>query len=408
MGVSSLNYKGRCLQRPFSLPAAQAAREIILEALLNAEIETPGGALKGAALLIDQSRIAAIVPASEVPAVATRIDLGGGVLAAGFIDIQVNGGGGILFNDATSADGVARIAAAHRKYGTTGFLPTLISDSRAVRQAAFAAVAAARAAGAPGVLGIHIEGPHLLPARRGVHAEHLLAPAEAADFALLTAQPAGTVLVTLAPECADEDFIRRLAMAGVKISLGHTAASLEQASRAFAAGSSGVTHLFNGMPAVSGREPGVVAAALLHPKVWCGIIADGHHVHWANVELAWRMKGRQLMLVTDAMPPVGTADRSFRLYDEVISATDGRCATRAGTLAGSLLDMATAVRNCVREIGMPRADALAIAAASPADFLGMAGERGRIVPGLAADLVHLDDEFRVCSTWIAGAREVHR
>lgn len=277
-----------------------------------------------------------------------------------------------------------------------------------MRTGAFAAVAAAQAAGTPGLLGIHIEGPHLLPARRGVHAERHLAPPEEADFALLTAQRVGRTLVTLAPESADADFIHRLAAAGVRVSAGHTAASLEQANHAFAAGITGVTHLFNGMPPVSGRAPGVVGAALTHPEIWCGIIADGHHVHWRNVELAWRMKGRRLMLVTDAMPPVGTTERSFRLYGQEIAAGDGRCVTADGTLAGSLLDMATAVRNCVREVGIKRADALAIAAASPADFLGLTAERGRILPGLAADLVHLDEDLRVCSTWIAGAREVHR
>lgn len=389
-----------------------------LKALVNATLHTGDSVLAGAALLLDGPAIAAIIPPEAIPPEAEVTDLGGGILAPGFIDLQVNGGGGALFNDTPDLPTLRRIAEAHRRFGTTGLLPTLITDSAETRAAAVAAVRAGMAQGMPGLLGIHLEGPHIAPERRGVHDARFIAPPDAGDLALLGGLSGLPALVTLAPEAVPPEQIRRLAAAGLRIAAGHSAATWAQAKAGFAAGITGVTHLFNAMSPLGSREPGMVGAALEEDGVWCGIIVDGHHVHDASVRLAWKAKARgRLFLVTDAMPPVGatqpgatepgaTQPGGFQLYGEDIRVEDGRCVTADGTLAGSALDMATAVRNAVERVGIPLDEALRMASAYPADFMGMAGRRGRIRPGLAADLVHLDERLRVRATWISGKMAV--
>lgn len=378
-----------------------------LKALVNATLHTGDSVLEGAALLIDGPTIAAIVEQDAIPSEAEVTDLGGGILAPGFIDLQVNGGGGALFNDRPDVPTLQRIAEAHRRFGTTGLLPTLITDSAEKRAAAVAAVRAAMAEGVPGILGIHLEGPHIAAERRGVHDARFIAAPDADDLALLGGLTGLPALVTLAPEAVPPEQIRRLAAAGLRVAAGHSAATWAQAKAGFAAGITGITHLFNAMSPLGSREPGVVGAALEDDSVWCGIIVDGHHVHDASVRLAWKAKARgRLFLVTDAMPPVGAPQvhpaGGFQLYGQDIRVEGGRCVTADGTLAGSALDMATAVRNAVERIGIPLDEALRMASAYPADFMGMAARRGRIRPGLAADLVHLNERLAVRATWIGG------
>ncbi|WP_448206677.1 N-acetylglucosamine-6-phosphate deacetylase [Azospirillum sp. sgz302134] len=373
-----------------------------VKALVNATIHTGDAVLERAALLIDGPVIAGLVERAAVPPDADIHDLGGGVLAPGFIDLQVNGGGGALFNDSPDVATLRRIAESHRRFGTTGLLPTFITDDANKRAAAVAAVRAALAEGVPGVLGIHLEGPHITVERRGVHDARFIAPPAPVDLALLDSLAGLPALVTLAPETVPPETIRALTAAGIRVAAGHSTATWAQAKAGIKAGVTGVTHLFNAMSQLGSREPGMVGAALEDDSVWCGIIVDGHHVHDASVRLAWKAKARgKLFLVTDAMPPVGTG-ADFRLYGQTIHVKDGRCVTDDGTLAGSALDMATAVRNCVERIGIPLDEALRMASAYPADFLGMAETRGRLRPGLAADLVHLDERLGVRATWIAG------
>jgi len=357
-----------------------------------------------AAVLVDGAGIAALVPAAETPVGAERAELDGLLLAPGFVDVQANGGGGVLFNDRPTADGARAIAAAHRRFGTTGLLPTLISDEPGKTPEAVEAVRAAIAAGAPGVLGVHLEGPHFAPARRGVHAERFLRPLETADVPALTALGRdGATVVTLAPERAAPGTVEALAAAGVRVSAGHTDATFGEMRAAVRRGVAGVTHLFNGMSPFASREPGVVGAALRSRTLWCGIICDGIHVHPAAVAVALAARGHgRTMLVTDAMPCVGADAPSFRLYGEEITVRDGRCETADGRLAGSALDMATAVRTAVRDCGVPLGRALAMASRVPAEFLGLGGRIGRIAPGLRADLVALDGELRAVRTWIGG------
>lgn len=379
-----------------------------MEALTGGRVFTGDRIVEDRAVLIAEGRIVDVVPEGSVPSGARRTPLEGGLLAPGFIDVQVNGGGGVLFNDKPTVEAVRRIAAAHRAFGTTGLLPTLITDLPEKMPRAIAAVAEAIRLGVPGILGIHLEGPFLNVARKGVHEADKIRPATEADLPVLTSLGSGRTVVTLAPELAPPGFIRRLAAAGVLVSAGHTAASHDEIVAALAEGVSGFTHLFNAMTPLNSREPGVVGAALADPRSWCGLIVDGHHVHPASAKVAIAAKARgRMMLVTDAMPPVGADDPSYRLRGETITVVDGRCATADGTLAGSALDMASAVRNTVRLVGLDLEEALRMASLYPAGFLGMDGERGRIAPGYRADLVLLDDALDVRATWIDGAEARH-
>ena len=359
--------------------------------------------VEGQALLIEGGRIAAILPAAEIPAGTPVHDLGGQMLVPGFIDTQVNGGGGVLFNDSPTVDAIAAIGAAHRAFGTTGFLPTLISDDLEVVRRGVAAVDAAIAAGVLGVLGIHIEGPFLNPERKGIHDEAKIRTLDDEGFAAITGLKHGRTLVTLAPEKTTPAMIRRLVDAGVIVAAGHTNATCAEVKAALDHGLRGFTHLFNAMSPLKSREPGAVGAALDDPRAFCGLIADGRHVDPVTMRVAWRCKGPgRLMLVTDGMPSVGMADKQFMLQGQPVRVVDGVCANADGTLAGSDLDMAQAVRNASAMLGIGLEVAIQMASASPAAFLGLAGQTGGIAPGLAADLVQLDDDGRVTQSWIAG------
>ena len=374
-----------------------------LLALTDCRIFTGDQMLDGHAVLIRDGRIVDIVPDDAIPDDAGRKALGGGLLAPGFIDLQVNGGGGVMFNDTLSVDGIRAIGAAHRRFGTTGFLPTLISDKPGTIPAAIAAVRQAIADKVPGVLGVHIEGPFLNVERKGVHDPAVIRRAEPNDISDLRSLGVGTTLVTLAPETAPDGMIRELAAAGIRVAAGHTAASYDQIRAAFDEGLTGFTHLFNAMTPMQSRAPAVVGAALDHPGSFCGLIADGIHVHPASLRVALAAKPRgTVFLVTDAMATIGTEDKSFQLYGVTITETDGRLATADGTLAGSALDMATAVRNTVALLGQPIEEALRMASLYPAAFMGLDDQIGRIALGHRADLVLLNDEMEVLETWIGG------
>ena len=377
-------------------------------ALVNARALVDDGFRDDLAVLLDDGGdIAALVPASQARTQADEVDdLAGGWLAPGFIDAQVNGGGGVLFNNDPSVEAIAAIGRAHRRFGTTGFLPTLISDDAEVMARAIGATRAAIAAGVPGVLGVHLEGPYIAPARKGTHDAGKFRVPDAAEVAMATSLDNGITLITLAPEQVPLATIRAMAARGAIVVAGHTAASYEQARAGLEAGLRGFTHLYNAMSPLQGREPGAVGAALEDRDSWCGVIVDGVHVHPGSLRVALAAKPRgKLFLVTDAMPMVGADDPAFALYGEVITAVDGVVRNAAGALAGSALDMATAVRNCVRLLGLPLDEAARMASTYPADFLGLDGRCGRIAAGLQADLVLLDESLAVRSTWIAGVRE---
>jgi N-acetylglucosamine-6-phosphate deacetylase len=365
-----------------------------------------GQILTAHAVVIEEGWIADIVTDEDSSLKGLAVhDLKGMLLLPGFIDTQVNGGGGVLFNDDPSIETIRRIAAAHRKFGTTGFLPTLISDDLAKVKRAIEAVAAAVEEGVPGVLGIHIEGPFLSPARKGVHDAAKFRTLDEEAFALLTSLKTAKTLVTLAPEMTTPEMIARLAGAGVIVAAGHTNASYDVMREALRRGATGFTHLFNAMSQLTGREPGVVGAALSDAGSYCGIIVDGRHVHPDVLKLALRCKPHdRFMLVTDAWSNVGTDIITFKLQGATITVKDGVCMDENGTLAGSAMDMSRAVRNAMDLLGLDLHGAVTMASRAPASFLGLADRYGEIAKGLRANFVAADDSMTVRETWIDGVR----
>ena len=374
-----------------------------MRALVNARVALGEHIADGMAVLIAGGRVLEMLPLGHLPMDVPREDLHGGLLAPGFVDVQVNGGGGVLFNDDPSVETIRRIGEAHRRYGTTGFLPTLISDDLSVVRAGVAAVDAAIEAGVPGVLGIHIEGPFLNIRRKGIHDPARIRDLDEEGFEAVTGLRHGRTLVTLAPERTTPAMIQRLTDRGVIVAAGHSEAKYDELRAAIAAGMTGCTHLFNAMSPLGSREPGVVGAALDDPSFWCGLIVDGRHVHPATMRLALRAKGAErLFLVTDGMPSVGQVNKSFDLQGHRVVARDGACYNEDGTLAGSDLDMAGAVRNAQAMLGLDLSAALTLAARNPAIFIGLDDEIGHLGPGARADLVLLDDAGVVRRTWIGG------
>ncbi|MFB2732112.1 N-acetylglucosamine-6-phosphate deacetylase [Shewanella mangrovisoli] len=327
-----------------------------------------------------------------------------GTLVPGFIDVQVNGGGGALFNSSPTVACIETIGKAHARFGTTGFLPTLITDDVLVMAKAADAVASAVAQKSAGVLGVHFEGPHLSVPKKGVHPQGFIREITEAELAIFCRQDLGIRVVTLAPENVSPEVIRLLVESGVKVCLGHSNADYDTVVAALAAGATGFTHLYNAMSPLGSREPGVVGAAIESETAWCGLIVDGHHVHPAAARVALRAKPRgKVMLVTDAMPPVGMDDEtSFELFGTQVLRVGDRLNAVTGELAGCVLDMATAVENSVKMLGLPLGEALRMASLYPAEFLGIAESVGRLAVGQRADLVLLDNQHRVLANYIAG------
>lgn len=372
-------------------------------ALVHGRVLTAQGFAEGIAVIVEGRDIVSLLPEADLPDGIARHDLQGAWLLPGFIDAQVNGGGGVLFNNAPTVETLRRIGDAHRRYGTTGFMPTLISDDLDVMGAAIAATRQAISEGVPGVLGIHLEGPYLAPARKGTHDAGKFRVPDLREIELASSLDNGVTLITLAPEQVPAQSIEALVARGAIVAAGHTAASYEQVRVGLDAGIRGFTHLYNAMSPLQGREPGAVGAALEDAGSWCGIIVDGHHVHPGSLRVALAAKpAGKLFLVTDAMPPVGSDDPSYVLYGETITVQDGVVRNAAGSLAGSALDMATAVRNAVTLLGLPLDEAARMASTYPADFLGLSASHGRIAPGYRADLVALDAGLQVVATWIDG------
>jgi len=361
---------------------------------------------RDAAVMVQDGRIVGLASPGEIPSGWRQSRVPPGVfMAAGFIDLQVNGGGGVLLNDQPTADGMRAIARAHRRYGTTACLPTLITDTRDRIRSAIAA--ARSAAGRDGILGLHLEGPFISPKRPGVHRPDRIAEPGAGDLEqLCELAHAGRSFVTLAPECVPAGFVMTLASAGVRISIGHSEASAAVVTQAVAEGATGVTHLFNAMPPFSARAPGIVGTTLSERRLTAGLIVDGIHVDPVSVRAAFAAKGAdRIALVTDAMPTVGASLDHFELVGRAIKLADGRLTTEEGTLAGAHLDMASAVRNAVTLANVPLEDALRAASLTPAQFLGVENERGAVIAGARADLVALTDKLTVAATWIDGEIE---
>jgi N-acetylglucosamine-6-phosphate deacetylase len=357
------------------------------------------------ALVVEDGVVREIAAFAERPRDGAQHDLGGGVLAPGLVDWQVNGGGGVLFNATPTSAAIAAIAAAHRREGTTAILPTVITDAPEVLAAALEAAreAVGRALGA---FGVHVEGPYIDARRKGVHAAEFVRKMRDKDAAQLVAAKAGAMVVTVAPVAVGVDLIARLAAAGLIVSLGHAEASADEARAAFAAGASAATHLFNAMTQLTSRAPGLVGAALADSRVVCGLIADGHHVHDVAMRAAFNAKGAGgIALVSDAMPPSAGGPPVFALQGRRMTRSGGRLVDEDGTLAGAAITALDAVRYVVRALDLPLGDALRMATSTPARLLRLDDRIGRLAPGFRADLVHLSDDLELAGVWIGGQME---
>jgi N-acetylglucosamine-6-phosphate deacetylase len=372
-------------------------------ALTGCRIFTGEAFLEGHAVVTEGERISAVIPEGDVTA-AERRDLQGGLLAPGFIDVQVNGGGGALLNEEPSVATLRTIAQSHRRFGTVGLLPTVITDAPRIIRGAVRSVAEAIAEDVPGVLGIHIEGPFLDVARKGAHAARFIRAMNVTDVEEIAGFAAQmTVMLTLAPNRVPPQLVRALSERGVLVSLGHSDANFDEAKQALDAGARAFTHLYNAMSQMNGREPGMVGAALADRESFVGIIADGHHVHDAAMRVAFAAKEpSRMMLITDAMPAAAGGPSSFELQGRKVTSNGGRLELSDGTLAGSSLTMDAAVRYCVKVLDLDLAEALRMASLNPASFLRREHELGRIAPGYLASLVHLGDDLQVKETWIGG------
>ena len=356
------------------------------------------------ALVLEGASIGALTRFEDRPRGGEAIDLGGGILAPGFIDWQINGGGGVLFNAEPTVEGIAAIAAAHRRAGVTGFLPTVVTDAPRVLIEALAASREAQKR-VPGALGLHVEGPFIDPRRKGVHPAEFIRPMLEEDADALIGARAGVMVVTLAPASVPLERIARLARAGIVVSLGHSEASAEEAHAVFDAGASAVTHLYNAMSQLSSRAPGVVGAALADPRIVCGLIADGEHAHPAAYRTAIAAKGaRGVALVSDAMSPAAGGPDVFELQGRRIKRVGHKLVTEDGTLAGAAITMRDAVDYVVHALRFPLADALMMATLTPARLLRVDDRIGRLARGYRADLVHLTEDLDVAEVWSGGRR----
>ena len=358
------------------------------------------------ALVVNGDRVEGII-AADSPTDAQRVALGGGILAPGFIDLQVNGGGGVQFNLTPDVPSIATICKTYARFGTTACLPTLITDTRQNTALAVAAGISAMEQGVPGFLGLHLEGPHLSVARKGAHDPALIRPMDEGDLVALLAarQRLPNLLTTVAAETVTPNQITRLTEGGVIVSIGHSNATYVAAKAAAEAGASMVTHLFNAQSQIGNREPGVVGAALDLGGLWAGLIADGIHVDAATIGIALRAKrgpGR-VFLVTDAMSPTGTDTASFELTGRMVYRKDGALRLADGTLAGADLTMIDAVAYVHKTLGLPLEEALRMASLYPAEAIGIDGERGTLAPSKRADFVHLGDDLEMRRTVIGGA-----
>ncbi len=356
----------------------------------------------GMAVVVEGPRISHCIPERELAAGVEKQKLAGGLLVPGFIDVQVNGGGGALLNHNPSADVVKTIAGSHHRFGTVGLLPTVITDAPEVTAAAISAVRAAREQGVANVLGIHVEGPFLDPARKGAHDPQYIRGFSDDDIKSLANANCGTVMLTVAPNKVPPETIRKLVASGIRVSLGHAEANYSDVRAALDSGASSFTHLFNAMSQMTGREPGMVGTALADDRSFIGIIADGLHVHDISLKLALKATAHdRFMLVTDAMPPAAGGPDHFELQGRSVQRVNGRLQLDDGTLAGSNLTMDEAVRYCVNHLGVSLASALQMASRNPARFLGRS-DLGHIAPGALASLVHFDDNLNVIQTWVEG------
>ena len=360
----------------------------------------------GLGILVDNETIAAVLPANQTPKQAKSVVLSGGILAPGFIDVQVNGGGGIMVIDDPSIPGIQKVVAAHRKFGTTNMMPTIMSDTKERMSHAVKLISHA-AESEPCVLGVHIEGPFFCASRKGAHKSKFIRKPDDTDLAWLSSSKRGKTIVTLSPDAVEPAYIRTLTESGIIVCCGHSNATYNKVVSALQAGMSGFTHLHNAMLQTSAREPGVVGAALESKDAWVSVIVDKNHVHKTTLLNSLKTKpSTKFILVTDAMATVGTDKKSFKLYGEEIHLRQNKLVNDEGLLAGSAISMMDAVKNTTQWLGLPLQESLRMASLYPAQFLGEP-KLGKIKPSFQANLVHFDSHYNVNATWVNGKIEQH-
>lgn len=373
----------------------------MMKAIVNGHIFDGDTLLQDHAVIIENEKVKEVLPQHRLPkGLDVALDLKGNIIVPGFIDLQVNGGGGVMFNNNPTVEGIQKIAEAHRRFGTTGLLPTLITDDYKVMRKAIESVTNAISQGVRGILGIHLEGPFLNPDKKGVHDDKKFCVIDDEGFDIITSLKTGKTLLTIAPELTSHNTIQRIRDAGIIVSAGHSAANFDEACAALEAGVSGFTHLFNAMTPLQSRAPGMVGAALHDDSSWFGIIADGFHIHPAafRVAVAAKQQGGTI-LVTDAMASVGAIDKQFVLDGETIHVQNGRCTNAAGALAGSDLDMNTAVKNAMKFARIDWMEAVRMASTYPAKAIGLGHRLGFIKPGYDASFTCLDENQNVIGTF---------
>ena len=356
------------------------------------------------ALLIDGKSIIEIVDEKNIPNAFNKIELDQGILAPGFIDLQVNGGGGILFNNRPTKESLNTIINAHQFFGTTSIMPTVISDSVKVLTKCTRAVTQEIKKNSA-LLGIHMEGPIFSLKYRGVHQKKYISKLSSEYLELFSNLKEFPVILTLAPECISIKDLNHLASLGLKIMAGHTDASYDELEQAAKKNLNGFTHLFNAMSQMSAREPGAVGAALDFDNLYASIIVDLHHVHRSLIELAYQKKPiGKLFFISDSMATINHGEPTFELYDEVVSEQNGRITNAEGKLAGSSITQIDAVKNAYQKCNIPLDHALAMASRYPAEFIGVDRYLGSLKPNYRADLVHFDSNFKVNNVWTSGVK----
>ena len=372
------------------------------QALLGSQIFCGERFYDDHALLVEGKSIVDIVDKNNTPDNFNKIELDQGILAPGFIDLQVNGGGGVLFNNSPNKESLNTIIKAHQFFGTTSVMPTVISDSLEVLEQCIKTVTE-EIKNNSSLLGIHIEGPFFNTKYRGVHQKQYISAINSDYLNLFESLKGFPVMLTLAPECISSQQLKHLTSLGIKTLAGHSDATYDELDDAIKNGLDGFTHLFNAMGQISAREPGVVGSALHFENTFASIIVDLHHVHPSLIQLAYQLKPKgKLFFISDSMATINHGKPSFELYDEVVNESDGRLVNSEGKLAGSSITQIDAVKNAYQKCNIPLNQALAMASRYPAEYLGIENHLGSLKPGYRADLVHFDSNFKVHNVWVSG------
>jgi len=372
------------------------------QALIGAQLFSGKEFFDNRALLIDGENIIDIINEHDIPKNFEIQKLNGGILSPGFIDLQVNGGGGKLFNNSPDKESLNTIIEAHQHFGTTSIMPTVISDSLNVLKRCTTTISE-EIENNKSLLGVHIEGPFFNVKYRGVHQKQYINTINSDYLNLFENLKDFPVMLTLAPECISTKQLKHLKSLGFKILAGHTDASYDQLEEAIKYGLDGFTHLFNAMGQISAREPGVVGSALTFDNTAASIIVDLHHVHPSLIQMAYKQKPQgKLFFVSDSMATIHHGEPSFELYDEIVSESKGRIINSEGKLAGSSITQIDAIKNAYQSCNIPLDEALAMASRYPAEYLGVANYLGSLKSGYRADLTHFDLDFQVQNVWVAG------